>query len=206
MSIRVERSEVYPSGRPGGGPGAGVTRLAGAVLATGPLIWAIGLISVGEIPEETIDPTDMITGVFFLAGLIALAWVTLASRATGDRKGRAFPIIPILMAPFGMIVNLASLPHETFDDLPLWVNILDPFWPLTQIAMLASAIAIARMGRWRGALRWLPLAGALWLPVALIGEAALGDPGSVWVFGGWMAITYGALGALLVARPDAVRP
>lgn len=113
--------------------------------------------------------------------------------------------MPIALAPFGIASSLGTLPYETYDAAPTWVAVTDPAWPLTQLAMLVCAVAIVRVGRWRGPLRWLPLAGALWLPVVGAAQAALGEDGMAVVFTIWMAGTYAAIGALLCVRPDAAR-
>ncbi len=207
MSIRVERSEVHPSGPvPGRGPAAWHVRLAGLLLVAGPLVWASSFIAKpADLGEDEIYDFDMITSVFFLIALFGLASVVLASRATGDGKGRAFPIVPMVLFPFGVATSLGSVPYDTYDQTPLWVNATDPAWPLSQIAMLASAIAIIKVGRWQGALRWLPLAGALWLVVGMASQIALGEEAMAYVFTGWMIVTYAALGVLFLLRPQAVR-
>lgn len=206
MSIRVERSEVHPSGPvPGRGPAAWHVRLAGLLLVAGPLVWASSFLTKPEMPEEEVYRFDMATSVFFLIALFALASVVLAARATGDRKGRAFPIVPMVFFPIGIASSLGNLPYETYDQAPAWVSITDPAWPLSQLAMIASAVAIIRVGRWRGAARWLPLAGSLWLVVGMVAQAALGEKGMAYVFTAWMLATYVALGVLFLLRPQAAR-
>lgn len=206
MSIRVERSEVHPSGPARAGtPAAWHVRLAGLFLIGGPLVWASSFITAPELEDGGIYDYDMITSVFYLAGLFGLASVVLAARATGDRKGRAFPLIPMALFPIAAASSLGSIPYDNYDDVPAWVNITDPAWPLSQVAMLASAIAIIKVGRWRGPLRWLPLAGALWLAVAMAFKLTLGDTAMAYGFTGWMLVTYTALGGLFLLRPGAVR-
>jgi hypothetical protein len=206
MPIRVERSEIHPSApSPRSGPGDRQIRIAGGLLFAGPVIWAAALLSIGETSNERLHDSDTIASIFFLVGLFAYSWVVLATRATGDRKGRAFPIVPMALFPFGVLTNLGSLGHTTYEDLPTWVMVTDPAWPLSQLGMLASAIAIIRVGRWQGALRWLPLGGALWLFVALAGQAALSGIGPALIFSGWMLATYCVLGILLMVRPGDAR-
>ncbi|GAA3235750.1 hypothetical protein [Actinocorallia longicatena] len=206
MSIRVERSEVGP-GVPGanGGPSAAFVRAVGALLVIGPISWGVGVaVDLDGYDDEKIYVADMISGVPYLLGLGALCALVLACRATGDRKGRAFPIIPMALFPLAMAVNLGSIPYETYEDLPTWVNVLDPAWPLSQIGMLASAIAIIRVGRWQGAVRWLPLAGSLWLVAGMVGKIALEGAAGTLVFVLWLIATYSTLGVLLLVRPGAV--
>lgn len=207
MSIRVERSEVHPSvPAAGGGPSRLHAVAAGVLLVGGPLVWASSFLAKPDhLGDDEVYAYDMATSVFFLLALAALASVARSARATGTGKGRWLPVVPMVLAPLGIASSLGNIPYETYDAAPTWVAVTDPAWPLTQLAMLVCAVAIARVGRWRGALRWLPLAGALWLPVVGAAQAALGDDGMAVVFTIWMAGTYCAIGALLCARPDAAR-
>ncbi|GAA2734784.1 hypothetical protein [Actinocorallia aurantiaca] len=206
MSIRVERSEVHPSGStPGNGPADWHVRLAGFALVVGPLLWASSFIKKPQIPDNEVYDYDMITSVFYLLALFALASVVLASRATGDRKGRAFPITPMVLFPFAMASSLGTIPYRTYEETPLWVTVTDPAWPLSQIAMVASAIAVIKVGRWQGPARWLPLAGALWLLVTMVAQIAFDDRVMAYVFTGWMLVTYVALGVVFLLRPGSVR-
>ncbi|WP_106401762.1 hypothetical protein [Actinocorallia populi] len=207
MSIRVERSEVHPSGPvPGRGPAAWHVRLAGLLLVAGPLVWAASFLKKPAMEENEVYDFDMITSVFFLLALFGLASVVLAARATGDRKGRAFPIVPMVLFPFGAASSLGTIPYDTYEEAPAWVLATDPAWPLSQIAMLAAAVAVIRVGRWRGPARWLPLAGALWLVVGMASQIAFGEKVMAYVFTAWMLATYVALGVLFLLRPQAARP
>ncbi|WP_460370198.1 hypothetical protein, partial [Actinocorallia lasiicapitis] len=183
----------------------GLVRLAGVVLAAGPVVWGAGIeVDLDGYVEERVYDADMITSCFYLLGLGALCVVVLASRATGDRKGRLFPAIPLALFPFAILTSLGSVGHATYDDVPTWAAVLDPAWPLSQIGMLASAIAIIRVGRWQGALRWLPLAGALWLVGGMAGKILVEGSAGTLVGLFWMIGTYSVLGVLLLVRPGAV--
>lgn len=208
MSIRVERSEVHPSGAAaGGGPAVWHVRLAGLALIAGPLLWGATFFTKPEgMKENEIYALDMIMSVFYLAALFALSTVVLAARASGDRAGRAFPIAAMVLFPFGMATSLGSVPHATYEDTPLWVNVTDPAWPLTQVALFCASVAIIRARRWQGAARWLPLAGSLWLVPCMIAQMFLSEKGLGVVYNGWMLGTYVALGALFLARPETARP
>lgn len=206
MSIRVERSEVRPSGNvPGRGPADWHVRLAGFALIVGPLLWASSFLAKPEMQDNEVYDYDMITSVFYLLALFALASVVLASRATGDRKGRTFPIVPMVLFPFAMAGSLGSVPYRTYEEAPTWVAVIDPAWPLSQIAMLASAIAVIKVGRWQGPARWLPLAGALWLLVTMVAQIAFDEKVMAYVFTGWMLVTYVALGVVFLLRPGSAR-
>ncbi|MDX6739157.1 hypothetical protein [Actinocorallia sp. A-T 12471] len=210
MSVEREaRHQVQGApGQPGAtGPGDGVIRLAGLALVAGPLIWAAGQFA-GGVPESddaVPPPVEMITGCAFLVGLAALAAVMLASRATGDRKGKALPIIALVLFPIAIICNLGSIPYDTYEEMPLWVAVTDPAWPLSQLMMIVSAVAVIRVARWKGPLRFLPLAGALWVIFTAVGEGFTGPEFGPYIFTAWMVCTYVAAGALIVAKPAAVR-
>jgi len=135
-----------------------------------------------------------------------LSTVVLAARASGDRVGRAFPVVAMVLFPFGVATSLGSVPYATYEDTPLWVNATDPAWPLTQVALFCASVAVIRARRWQGAARWLPLAGSLWLVPCMIAQMFLSEKGLGVVYNGWMLGTYVALGALFLARPETARP
>ncbi|MCD0449719.1 hypothetical protein LO762_11035 [Actinocorallia sp. API 0066] len=206
MSIRVERSEVHPSGPPPPGrPGASVVRLVGVVLAGGAVGWGVALLSVGGGQDLTIHAVDMLTSSVYLVGLVGLCVVVALAGAAGAGRGRWLAWAPMALLPFGVVTNTVALGYTSYADVPGWMKILDLSWPLSQLAVLVMAVAIARVGRWRGPLRWLPLGGALWL-VSVMAVRSFAPPmAAAWFFLVWMTATYGALGALLAARPEAAR-
>lgn len=70
---------------------------------------------------------------------------------------------------------------------------MDAAWPLSMVWMLLpvgiTVIAAKRLTGWR---RFVPILCPLWLPIALAGEAALGDAG------GFVGLIYSAVLWLLL--------
>ncbi|WP_460308462.1 hypothetical protein [Actinocorallia aurea] len=182
-------------------------RLTGLALAAGPLVWAAGQFAGEPLVRDSdeVPPVELAASCAFLVALAALAGLMLAARATGDRKGKALPIVVLALVPIAIATSLGTLPYETYSETPLWVKATDPSWPLTQVMMLACAIAVIRVGRWKGPLRFLPLAGSLWLLVTGLGEGLTNPETGTYIFTAWMVVTYVAAGILLLARPSAAR-
>ncbi|WP_131732801.1 hypothetical protein [Actinomadura formosensis] len=223
--VRVERSRLVnmgqaaDAGRAGaaaasGGPGlpaprtAAAVRLAGVMLAAGAAVWAVGIVVVGEEVKKGITLVDCVTGLGYVAGLFCLALVVLYTGGTGARKGRAFPIAVLALLPGAFLFNLLSLSYvgHTYEDLPPWLAIIDACWPLSNLGMLVLGIAVLKVGRYRGPLRWyLPLCG-LWLPVSMAGQAAGGGAATL-VSAAWLLGTYTVVGVWLALRPaDVLAP
>ncbi|MFI0354975.1 hypothetical protein [Actinomadura sp. 9N407] len=210
MSIRVERSHVHPPGDGQGGAAGGqpvAVRLAGLVLAAGAAAWAVGTVIVGDKVSEGIVLTDTVTGMGYVAGLFCLVLVVLSTRATGPRKGRAIPIALLVMLPGAFLFNLISLGHQgkTYEELPPWLMAVDACWPLANLTMLVLGVAVAKVGVYRGFLRWQFLFCGLWLPVSMAGQA-IGGSASAYVSAVWLLATYTILGLRLALRPADVRP
>jgi hypothetical protein len=74
------------------------------------------------------------------------------------------------------------------------------------LGLIAVGIAVVRARRWRGLLRWLPLASSLLIPVDLVAMALLGPWPEIVVRASYMALSYAALGLVLALRPEDAQP
>ncbi|MQY08964.1 hypothetical protein [Actinomadura macrotermitis] len=177
-------------------------RVAGIVLALGASAWGTGVIIAGDQGKK-LSKLEEVTGIGYLAGLLALAWVLRHTRATGDRKGRFAPFVLMALLPLAAAFNVYSLVAlKSFDDpTPAWFPVLDASWPLSQLVLLILGIMTAVVGRFRGALRWHPLACGLWLIVAMGAQASVGMDASARIGGGWLILVTGGLGLHLALRP-----
>lgn len=80
--------------------------------------------------------------------------------------------------------------------------ILDMFWPVSNIWMLATGITVITANRLHGWMRYIPLVAGLWLPLHLVG-LGFGLTREVMLIGGlYSAIAWTLLG-LVVLRLDA---
>lgn len=182
-------------------------RVAGAVLAAGAAAWAVGTAMGGENIGKEILFADTVTGLGYLAGLFSLALVLLSVRATGHRKGRALPIAQFVLLPLAFAFNLVSFGYlgQTYEDLPVWSRPFDLGWPLANLLMIFTGIAVVRVGRLRRSLAWHLLLCGLWFPVAMVGQG-LGGAAAAYVSVVWLLITYTAVGVRLLLRPADALP
>jgi hypothetical protein len=187
----------YPTGR---------IRAAGLLLAAGAAAWAVGLVVVGDRVQEGILVLDTVTGMAFLVGVAALAWIVLATRATGSGAGRVLPVILLVLLAGAFALNAASFGYATRDEFPLPLMILDACWPLGQLVVLVMGVVVAARGQFAGLLRWQPLLCGLWFPVSMIAQIILGSAGSVWVSSAWLLLAHVLLGLRLLVQPDLSRP
>lgn len=200
MSAHQPPSTVHPEGATGAySPGR--VRTAGLLLAGGAAAWAVGTTIVGDRIQEGIHVLDTVTGMAFVVGVAALAWLVLTTRACGTGVGRAIPVVLLALLAGAFTVNAASLGYATHEEFPLPLMILDAAWPLGQLFVLVMGIAVAVVGRFRGSVRWQPLLCGLWFPVSMLAHLALGSTGSVRVSAAWLVLAHVALGVRLLLRP-----
>ncbi|MBE3010828.1 hypothetical protein IL992_16725 [Microbispora sp. NEAU-D428] len=209
MSVHITPSNVNPqepaptaAAAPAAPPW---TRPAGVLLAAGAAAWAAGTVIVGDDIQKGIQTLDTLTGMLFVAGVFGFVALVLATRATGAGWGRIIPAGLLVSLPGAFLLNALSFGYATHDDFPLPLMILDACWPLSMFGMLVLGIAVAVTGRYRGALRWLPLLAGLWFPVTMAAQIFAGSTASVWVSAAWLLAAHAHIGVRLALRP-AVRP
>lgn len=176
-------------------------RACGAAVMVGAITWAVTWLVAGP-PEEGVNQSVEIWGSFaYQLGLVALLAAMRATDATGpSRWGRAVvtgEAVLVALAIAWTLPHLADPNYMSKHDSVLLV-VLDAAWPLSMLGLVAVGVAVARAGRWTGALRWLPLAASLLLPVDVVAMVLLGPELEIVVRAAWMAVTYGLLGGLLL--------
>jgi|SRR5437868_10313250 len=200
MSLHTHPSKVHPDGPPAPtGDRLLRTRLTGAALATGTAAWVTGLVVAGDRIKDEIVPVEIVGSLLFLLGVFPLVALVLATRGTGERKGRAIPVVEMALLVPAMAWCPIALIYQ--DDAPAWTIPLDLCWPLSMLGMLVLGIAVATTGRYRGFLRWQFLLCGLWLVATLPAQALLGDTGGTITGALWLALTYGVLGVRLAVSP-----
>jgi hypothetical protein len=170
--------------------------VGGTMLAVGALAWAVGgALADPDKMQTAADAWDNVTGGMFQIGAAGLLAVYAATGAIGGRKAKiVLRIESVILALAGAwTIGVIVSPGANDGIMPL----LDACWPLSQLGLLVLGIMVAKKGQWTGLLRWLPLAGALWLLVVGIGMGVGGDTGGQVVHTIWFAGVYGTLGALL---------
>ncbi|QYC37835.1 hypothetical protein Nocox_01005 [Nonomuraea coxensis DSM 45129] len=183
---------------PAGGDGQAAARVSGALLALGAVAWAVGTVVVGEKIQEGVQTLDTITGMMFVVGVWAFVRHVLADRASGVRAGRFIPMVLLVTLLGAFLLNALSFGYATHDDFPLWLMIMDAFWPLSMFGMLVLGVAIAVTARYQGMMRWLPLAAGLWFPVTMAAQILAGGTASTLVSAAWLTGTYAVIGVRLM--------
>ncbi|MFC9974686.1 hypothetical protein ACFVH6_27665 [Spirillospora sp. NPDC127200] len=177
-------------------------RLSGAALAAGALAW-VATMPAAESADE-MSRIEVAGGLAFQAGLFPVLALVLAARATGDRKGRAFPVAEMVLLVPAMIWSVLAV--AVGDDQPGWMLVSDVFWPLSMVFMLVLGIAVAVTGRFTGLLRWQFVLCGLWFPAGMGGKIAGGDDGALLAGGAWLLVSYAVLGLRLAVTPSIVLP
>lgn len=206
MTVHVQPSSVYPEEPAGSEPGGLPlwTRLTGTVVTAGTTAWITSLIIAGNGIRDKIVPIEVWGSMAFLFGALFLVALVLSTNATGRGKGRYIAIVE--MALFVPALIWCPLEVAYDGDTPGWVIPFDMCWPLSMLGMLVLGIAVAKVGRYRGLLRWQLLLCGLWLPVAGVGQAVIGDDGGSVPGTVWLGLSYGVLGLRLAFTPRIVLP
>ncbi|MER6575531.1 hypothetical protein [Nonomuraea sp. NPDC001023] len=180
---------------------AAVRRL-GLALSAGTLAWTASIFVYGTQAQGFGERVGDLTGLLFQLGLFALLAVQIPTRATGT-SGFARMMLKVELVLLG-VASVWSLLHGVLpDDLqdgPV-MQVLDVFWPVSMLGMMAIGIKIAFAGRWRGALRWWPLVAESWAVVTVPAYIVFGESISNWIGGIHLVVGYATLGALLALRP-----
>lgn len=138
----------------------------------------------------------LVTGIasmFFMAGWICSNTGLRRLRAAGTRPwGRAVLRIQLvglgLAFTFGLIEATGLLGSDH-----LLVTVTDAAWPLSMLWMVVVGVSVLVAKRLHGWRRVVPVLCPLWLPVAMAGAAAFGDPGGL-VGTGLAAVLWALLG------------
>jgi hypothetical protein len=148
-------------------------RALGVLIALGAIIWSIGWLQAGVRPigPDGMPINDQVeiwaSGVFQL-GALALLLIMRATRATGTtRAGRWILNVEIV----AMVLAIAwTIPYLFDANRPtnLLLTVLDVFWPLSMVGLIAVGVMVVRARRWPTPVRYLPLAASLIIPVDIV--------------------------------------
>ena len=168
-------------------------------IAAGAIVWAACGLAAGPLAEDELNRLELAGSLAFQVGVLCLVGVLWATEATGrSRWGRA------MLAVQTVLVLLAmgwTVPHVVDPDMVDrgFVVALDAAWPLSILWLIVQGIAVVRAHTWPDRVRWMPLVASLWAPVSILAFVAGEWPGLV-ISNLWLAVTYGALGALVIAH------
>ncbi|MGW5162464.1 hypothetical protein ACWEPN_43920 [Nonomuraea wenchangensis] len=60
------------------------TRISGLLLAAGAVAWSVGTVIVGDRVQEGVQTLDTVTGMVFVAGLLAFVWTVHVTRSASS--------------------------------------------------------------------------------------------------------------------------
>ncbi|NHA67982.1 hypothetical protein [Phycicoccus flavus] len=182
-------------------------RRMGGVLAAGAGIWSVSTFVVGSTPATAFGNTVQdLTGFLFQVGVMALLAVQARTMATGtSRVARAMIPVERVILGIAMLWSLLDAVPSLHEGAA-WLPILDICWPLSMLGMFVIGIKIAVAGRWRGLARVWPLVAESWAVVTVPTFLLVGEGVANTVGGTHLLLGYGALGLLLVLRPELTRP
>ena len=176
---------------------AATIRACGIAVAGGALAWAIANFIVGPLGENEHSALELWGSGLFQVGLVCMIVTMRATDAAGtSRWGRVvLGIEMLLLAPaiawtIPFLID-ADRPHEGI------LVVLDVFWPLSIAWLIPVGITVARARRWPTPVRWLPLVASLLIPVDIAASFAT-EQAALVIGQTYMAMTYGALGILIV--------
>ncbi|MGW7685349.1 hypothetical protein ACWGID_31705 [Kribbella sp. NPDC054772] len=197
------RTDVVPAVQPPTGLADSTIRKLGLGLTAGTLAWAASIFAFTTVADGVPGRIGDLTGLAFQLGVFCLLAVQCRTRATGPST--------VLLKVEAVILGIASVWSLLHGVLPsnlqdaAWLVPMDICWPLSMLGMMVIAVKIALAGRWRGLLRWWPLAAESWAIVTVPSLFLFGDGVARWVGGFHLLIGYAALGVLLAVRPELVK-
>jgi Ca2+/Na+ antiporter len=177
-------------------------RAGGGAVAIGGVAWGAAFLFSPSTSEQN-STAEIRTSALFQLGLLALlamVWVT-AGGGTGrwSRRVLAAEIVAVVLAAAWTVPYLFDANRP--DNLAL--TILDPFWPLSMVGLIAVAVLVVRARRWPQAARRLALAASLLVPVDLAVSWAPTHARTT-VTGLYLTVAYGLLGLTLIREARAL--
>lgn len=180
-----------------------VRTLGTIAMICAPALFVEGLITTVNGPSNV---TIGIASFVFMFGWICTNLAMQQMQATGTGLwGKVVLWIQLVGLVLAMLFGLIEATNLLPEDNLIFI-ITDMCWPLSMVYMIVVGIMTIRANRWAGWQRFVPLACAGWLPVALIiGMGAGSNPTleTVSMFAGfaWTAIAWFLLA--LVVRSNA---
>ncbi|MFC4048641.1 hypothetical protein ACFOY4_03005 [Actinomadura syzygii] len=206
MTTHAQPGSIYSPDPHDSAPGGLLlrARLTGIAVAAGATTWISALLYTGNRMKEEVIPVEIWGSMAFMLGALSLVALVLSTNATGRRKGRYIAKVELVLMAAAVVWCPLVIAYP--DDTPAWVIPFDMCWPLSMIGMFVIGVAVVRVGRFRGLLRWQFLLCGLWLLVAGVGQGVLGDDGGSYPGTVWLGLSYGVLGLRLAVTPRVVLP
>jgi len=155
---------------------------------------ALGLIAMAASPFLFVEMymlgnKDQNTSVGGVCDLIyMIGWVCsivgmLRLQATGQQtSGKMILYIQLASLGIANVWNIWTIIDPASSSILYFI--LDFFWPLSNVCLLAVGIVIAVKGRLAGWKRYVPLMAGLWLPVSIVTALLFGPNEGAFLFSG----------------------
>ena len=143
-------------------------------------------------------------GLLYLAGWACSLLQMNRSGVFGVSRGArlALTVEGALLA-LAMLFSMQEVVYGDWSRMP--APLLDLAWPLSHTWMLACGWFVARAGRWRGWVRWVPLLVGLKIPMLALLSVA-GSPGAQIIPVTWSAVLLATMAAVQLSRGAAHDP
>jgi hypothetical protein len=179
-------------------------RALGVLIAAGAIIWSVGWLQAGVRPMgpdgmPINDQVEIWTSGVFQLGALALLLIMRATRATGMTRAGRWILNAEIVA---MVLAIAwTIPYLFDANRPsnLLITVLDVFWPLSMVGLIAVGVMVFHARRWPSPVRYLPLVASLIIPVDIV-VALLGvDPwAEIVIRSAYLSVSYTLLGAAVI--------
>ena len=142
------------------------TRLLGLLgMIFSPGLLTLNLSSLAE-PQSGLARFGAFVGLLFTIGWFSNVLGLLRLQATGKRlPGKILLGVELLGITLAAIFQI--LEFSGFGEGTVFYTITDIAWPLSMLTLLIIGITVAIIGGLRGAARFVPVIGPLWLPTTM---------------------------------------
>jgi hypothetical protein len=151
----------------------------------------------GEMLDKQKTALDGLCSLLYISGWMCSVIGLWRTQVTGtNRWGRIVLAVQLLFLFLANVSNVMLLTQAGITT-PLYF-ILDLFWPVSNLWMLATGITVVVAKRLQGAQRYVPLAVGLWLPITILLLVVFGKTqATIWANGLYSALTWTALGYIV---------
>lgn len=142
------------------------TRLLGLLgMIFSPGLMALNLNSLAE-PQSGLARLGVFLGLLFTIGWFSNVLGLLRLEATGKRlPGKILLGVELFGITLAAIFQIFEF--TGFGEGTVFYTITDIAWPLSMLTLLIIGITVAIVGGLRGAARFVPVIGPLWLPITM---------------------------------------
>jgi hypothetical protein len=128
----------------------------------------------GGAPYEHTSQTGLFCLIYMTAWMCSI-WGLLKVGASGPGRGRNVLIAQLLFLSIANISNVYEILSPETASTSIFYNLMDSFWPISNLFMLATGITILRARILQSPHRFVPLIVGLWIPFAILMYFIIGE-------------------------------